>query len=129
MFGLAVLIMAAWQSAIGRVIVCVIGALLALEFAVLQSWRWRAVPLQQRNITRATAGAFVLVVCAVLAVNGFPVIGPELTAGLALLALLYVVVGVVGSQGSRVDVMSVFWWGVLALGGGALLVLIEGFRP
>jgi hypothetical protein len=72
--------------------------------------------------------AFVLVGCAVLAVHGFPVVGPLLTAGLAGFALLYLVVGIHGAQGSRIDPMSVFWWGVLALGCGALLVFIEGIR-
>lgn len=85
--------------------------------------------LQQKNITRATAGAFVLVVCAVLAVNGFPVIGWQITAGIGAIALLYLVVGIHGSQGERFDVMSVFWWGLLVLGCTALLVfIVGGFR-
>jgi apolipoprotein N-acyltransferase len=84
--------------------------------------------LQQKNVTRATAGAFVLVVCIILAANGFPVIGWPATAAIAALALLYLVVGVAGSQGSRFDVMSVFYWGALALGCGALLIFIEGIR-
>jgi hypothetical protein len=83
--------------------------------------------LQQKNITRATAGAFVLVVCAVLAVNGFPVVGWQITAGIFVLALLYLVVGIHGSQGERFDAMSVFWWGVLALGCIAALVVMGGF--
>jgi heme O synthase-like polyprenyltransferase len=83
--------------------------------------------LQQRNITRAAAGAFVLVVCAVLAVNGFPVIGWKVTAGIFGIALLYLVVGIHGSQGERFDAMSVFWWCVLALGCIAVLVVIGGF--
>src|SRR5271163_3859443 len=85
-------------------------------------------PLQQKNIRRATCGAFVLVPCVFIAANGFPVIGWQATAAIAALALLYLVVGVVGAQGSRFDVMRVFWWGVLALGCGALLVFIEGIR-
>jgi hypothetical protein len=84
--------------------------------------------LQQKNITRATAGAFVLVLCLFLAATGFPVIGWMATAAIASLALLYLAVGVVGSQGSRVDAMRVFWWGVLAVGCAALLVFIEGVR-
>ena len=59
--------------------------------------------LQQKNITRAAAGAFVLVLCVFIAANGFPVIGWMATAAIAALALLYLVVGVVGSQGSRFD--------------------------
>jgi hypothetical protein len=94
--------------------------LVALPFAVLLDVlalrrRWRGVPLQQKNMTRATAGAFVLVGCAVLAIHGFPVVGWQITAALAVVALLYLVVGVHGSQGARFDLMSPFWWGVLAL--------------
>ena len=90
--------------------------------------RRRAVPLQQRNIARAGGGAFVLVVCAVLAVYGFPVIGWQVTAGIGALALVYVVVGVCGSQAARFDFMRVFWPAVLALGCVALLMFIGGFR-
>src|ERR1700758_4615095 len=54
--------------------------------------------LQQKNITRATAGTLVLVGCAVLAVYGFPVIGWQVTAGIAAYGALMLVVGVVGSQ-------------------------------
>lgn len=102
-------------------------ALLMLPFAVvtdaLRLWRrWRAVPLQQRNMIRATAGAFVLVSCAVLAAHGFPVVGSKLTAGLAAIALLYLVVGIHGAHGTRFDPMSVFWWAVLAVIAAAVLV-------
>lgn len=101
--------------------------LLGLPLQLLRG-RSRSATLQQRNVTRATAGAFVLVVCAVLAVNRFPVIGWKVTAGIGALALLYLVVGIHGRQGSRFDAMSVFWWGVVALSAGFLLVFIEGFR-
>jgi hypothetical protein len=84
--------------------------------------------LQQKNMTRATAGAFVLAVCAVLAVKGFPLVGWQLTAGIAALALLYLVVGIHGRQGARFDFMAVFWWGALTLGCAALLIFIGGFR-
>ena len=85
-------------------------------------------PLQQKNITRATCAAFVLVGCAVLALYGFPVVGWKITAGIGALALLYLVVGVCGSQGARFDFMAVFWPAVIALGCLALLVFIGGFR-
>jgi hypothetical protein len=85
----------------------------------------QAVPLPQRNVTRATAGAFVLAACAVLAGNGFPVIGVKVTAGVAAFALLYFVVGIAGARNATVDVMAAFWWAVLALGGLALLVYVE----
>jgi hypothetical protein len=88
--------------------------------------RWHAVPLHQRNRTRATAGAFVLALCAVIAANGFPVVGWQVTCTIAAFGLLYFCVGIHGSQGARFDVMSVFWWAVLALGCGALLA-IKGF--
>jgi hypothetical protein len=90
----------------------IIGLLVLLPFAVLADlFRLArvigglrgmrgAVQLPQRNKRRATAGAFVLVACAVLAVHGFPVIGWQVTAGLGAFALLYLVVGIHGSQGA-----------------------------
>ena len=90
----------------------------------------RAVPLQQRNMARATAGALVLAVCAVLAVHGFPVVGPLPTACVAGIALLYFVVGIHGFRGSRFDMLSIFWWSVLvAVAGGALAFAFVGFPP
>jgi hypothetical protein len=88
--------------------------LLLADVLVLRR-RWNAVPIQQRNMTRATAGAAAGVACAVLAVNGFPVVGWRVTAGIAALSVLYLVVGIHGAQGTRVDPMSVFWWGVLVV--------------
>lgn len=90
--------------------------------------RWHGVPLQQRNLQRAAAGAFGLVVCVLLAANGFPVIGWQATAAIAGFALVYLVVGVHGSQGARFDAMAVFWWGVVVVGCAGLLFLIEGIR-
>lgn len=98
--------------------------LLGLPLRLLQLRRRSNTPLQQKNRTRATAGAFVLVLCVFLAANGFPVIGWQATAGIAALALLYLVVGVVGSQGSRFDAMSVFYWGVLVVIAGAALAFV-----
>ena len=83
------------------------------------------VPLPQRNKTRATGGAFVLVACAILAAHGFPVIGWQATAIIAAFALLYLVVGIHGSQGARFDFMSAFWWGALALGAAVLLGFLK----
>jgi hypothetical protein len=135
----------------GATILLIILAVLAVELAaelVIAAWavtpihgilyllslplrlvrlRSRDRSLQQKNISRATAGAFVLVGCAVLAVYGFPVIGWQMTAGIAALALLYLVVGIHGSQGARFDFMAAFWPAVLALGCLALLVFIGGF--
>jgi hypothetical protein len=101
--------------------------LLGLPLRLLRLRRGQNKSLQQKNITRATGGAFVLVGCAVLAVYGFPVIGWQVTAGIGALALLYLVVGVVGSQGARFDFMAAFWPAALALGCLALLVFIAGF--
>jgi hypothetical protein len=124
----------------GPTILAVIVMLLLLPFALLLDLlaarrkladfaaRRRAVPLQDRNRSRATFGAFGLVICAVLAVSGFPVVGWKVTAGIAVFALLYLGVGLHGSQGSRFDVMSALWWAVLALGCAALLgFLFIGF--
>jgi hypothetical protein len=105
--------------------------LLGLPFRLLRLRRGgQAKSLQQNNITRAAGGAFVLVVCAVLAFYGFPLIGWHVTAGIAALALLYLIVGICGSQGARFDFINrVFWPSALALGCVALLVFfIGGFR-
>lgn len=102
--------------------------LLGLPLRLLRLRRGRDAPLQQKNISRAASGAFVLVGCAVLAPHGFPIVGWQVTAGVAAFALLYLVVGVCGSQGARFDVMSVVWPAVLALSCLALLIFIGGFR-
>jgi hypothetical protein len=102
--------------------------LLGLPLRLLR-FRGQSQSLQQRNITRASAGAFVLAGCAMLALYGFPVVGWQVTAGIAALALLYVVVGIHGSRGARFDFMGgVFWPAALALGCLALLIFIGGFR-
>ena len=106
-------------------------ALLLDLFKIGRALAWvrqRRRPLQERSITRATWGAFGLVICAVIAANGFPVVGWEVTAGIAALALLYLIVGIQGSRGARFDFMAVFWRSVLALGCLALLIFIGGFR-
>jgi hypothetical protein len=113
-----------------------ISELIALPFKLLASawrgWRhWRALPLVQRNHTRAGAGASVLVALGIYTVmrGGFWAMSEiELygAAGLGAFAALWLVVGVIGSRGgSRFDPMSIFWWSVLCLGGIALL-LIKG---
>jgi hypothetical protein len=88
--------------------------------------RWRHVPVQQKNLTRATAGAFGLVACIVLMAHGFPVIGSKTTAGIAAFAVLYLVAGIAGARGAAVEIfMSVFWWGALIVGGAALLTFAK----
>jgi hypothetical protein len=94
--------------------------------ARLARMRRNNVPLPQKNKTRATGGAFVLVACAVLAFHGFPVIGWQATAIIAAFALLYLVVGIHGSQGATFDFMSAFWWGVLAIAGVVAFVHFQG---
>jgi hypothetical protein len=96
--------------------------LLLLPLALLRDLfrlnrRWRLVPLPQKNLTRATGGAFVLTLCAVLAAGGFPYLDPKVMGGIAVFALLHLLVGM---HGARFDVMSVFWWLVVVLGCAAL---------
>ena len=99
---------------------------LALARDVFRLWRrWRLVPLQNKNMMRATGGAFVLALCAALAASGFPYLGPKIMGAIAALALLYVGVGIFGARGARFDVMSLFWSAVVALGIAALM--FKGF--
>jgi hypothetical protein len=115
----------------GAGIFTLVAALLLLPFALAKDlfklWRrWRAVPLQNKNMTRATGGAFVLALCAALAASGFPYLGPKITGAIAALALLYLGVGISGAHGARFDWMSAFWWSLLALGAAAV-VGFKGF--
>jgi hypothetical protein len=103
---------------------------LALAMDLLKLWRrWRLVPLEQKNMTRATCGAFALALCAALAASGFPYLGAKITGCIAAVALLYLGVGILGARGARFDWMSAFWWGVLAAGAAVLLgfVKLNGF--
>jgi hypothetical protein len=102
-----------------------IQTVLQLLRRISRTWlRWRHIPLVQKNHTRAGIGGFLMIAAAGLAVYGSPVCDPYNGwgfAGLAGLGLLYLIVGAVGSQGARFDVMSVIWWGVLGLACAALL--------
>lgn len=101
---------------------------LALARDVFRLWRrWRLVPLEQKNMTRATGGAFVLALCAALAASGFPYLGRNITAAIAAAGLLYVGVGIVGARGARFDVMSIIWWCALGIGCAVLLAFNKGF--
>jgi hypothetical protein len=94
-----------------------------------QRRQWRMVPLPQRNMTRATFGGFVVALSIGFAATGIPFRDPVAAwalAGVGGLGLLYLVAGVFGSQGARFDVISVFWWGVAALGCVAALLHFEG---
>lgn len=89
----------------------------------------RAVPLPQKNMTRATFGGFVTALSIGFAATGIPLRDPVAAwalAGAVGLGLLYLVAGATGSQGARFDVISVFWWGVAALGLAAALLHLEG---
>lgn len=110
-----------------------IGELLALPF-VFVGWlwrtssRWRAVPLAQKNRMRVVGAVGALVGCIVFAAHGFPVVGPEPTAGVAALAVLYLVVGVIGTvrtESLTFDLMSVFWRCALVIGCVALLIFAK----
>jgi hypothetical protein len=92
-------------------------------------YRWKHVPLVQRNHTRAGLGAFLMVGAIGLMVYGSPVRDPFNGwgfAGLAGLGAIYFVAGVVGSQSPRLDFMSLFWWSVIGVGCAA--VLLHGVR-
>lgn len=121
------------ENSLGRAI----GELLLLPFVLLGSlfrllawlWRlssrWRAVPLQNKNRVRVVGAVGALVACIVFAAHGFPVFGAEPTAGIAALALLYLVVGIVGTvRAERLtfDLMAVFWRCALVIGCVALLI-------
>jgi hypothetical protein len=95
-----------------------------------QAWaKWRRVPLQQKNHTRATFGGFLLALSIGAVASGVPFRHPGsvwAVAGAGGFGLLYLVVGVLGSRGAAFDSMSVFWWSVGALGCAAALLHFEG---
>ncbi len=91
--------------------------------------RWRMMPLAQKNMTRATFGGFLAALAVGAAAAGIPFRHPGgvwAVAGVGGLGLLYLAVGVFGSQGARFDFMSVFWWSALGLGCAAVLLHFEG---
>lgn len=94
-----------------------------------QRRQWRMAPLPQRNMTRATFGGFVVALAIGFAATGIPFRNPVATwalAGIGGLGLLYLAVGVIGSQGAVRDWLSVFWWSVGAFGCLAALLHFEG---
>jgi hypothetical protein len=113
-----------------------INELISLPFVLLRSGyrahqRWRAVPLLQKSHTRAGLASAALVALVVyIAERGISAMTEiELygAAGIGAFAMLYLVVGIVGSRGQlRFDPMSIFWFGVLGLGALALLVMFGG---
>jgi hypothetical protein len=113
-----------------------INELISLPFVLLRSGyrahqRWRAVPLLQKSHTRAGLASAALVALGVyIAERGISAMTEiELygAAGIGAFAMLYLVVGVIGSRGQlRFDPMSIFWFGVLGLGALTLLVMFGG---
>jgi hypothetical protein len=94
--------------------------------------RWRAVPILQKSHTRAGIAAAVLAALGIYVVERgiFAMTEDELygAAGVGAFAVLYLVVGIIGSRGRlRFDPMSIFWFGTLGLGAIALLVMFGGF--
>jgi hypothetical protein len=82
----------------------------------------RAVPLPQRNLSRATYGAFWLVFVIVLenSVRLSPLFEKAVFV-IGALAVLYLVVGIRNSKGAAFDTMSAIWWGAGAAISGWLL--------
>jgi hypothetical protein len=113
-----------------------VGAIIALPFAVLGTGfrahqRWRAVPLLQKSHTRAGLAAAVLVALGIYIFDrGLSAMTDDefyAAAGIGAFAVLYLVVGIIGSRGRlRFDPMSIFWFGALGLGAIALLVMYGG---
>jgi hypothetical protein len=72
----------------------------------------RAIPLPQRNLTRATIGAFVVTFCTIVS-NSILLNDPRvhvLESVAAVVAAIYVWVGYRGSLGIARDPMAVIWW-------------------
>jgi hypothetical protein len=113
-----------------------INELINLPFVLLRSGyrahqRWRAVPLLQKSHTRAGLASAALVALGVYIVERGISAMTEIelygAAGIGAFAMLYLVVGVIGSRGQlRFDPMSIFWFGVLGLGALTLLVMFGG---
>lgn len=94
--------------------------IISLPFVLIRDsyrgWqRWRAVPLESKSHIRASVGAMVLVV--LIGASIAHLIPYDRSAetwgaiGIAGVALLYLVVGLLGARCRR-DPMSVIWWGV-----------------
>jgi hypothetical protein len=119
---------------LGEAIGQFINELIRLPFVLLRgAWRahqrWRAVPLLQKSHARAGIAAAVLVALGIaIAERGiWAMTEIELycAAGIGAFAVLYLVVGVIGSRGRlRFDPMSIFWFAVTGLGAAALLALL-----
>jgi len=115
----------------GLPVIDVIADLVRLPFGVARfAARRRSLPLPQRNLTRATAAAFVLaaighsaITSPILAVPG----AAWWIAGVALVAGLYLCVGAIGAVGMPADFISVAWW--LSLVAASSFAIVAGYSP
>jgi hypothetical protein len=86
--------------------------------------RRRMVPMTQRNLTRASGGAFILTFVAVVASRIQLDQNTALAAGgVGAIAMVYVAVGYRGARGAPCDSMAVIWWSVGAACSAALLLM------
>ena len=86
--------------------------------------RRRMIPMTQRNLTRASGGAFVLTFVAVIASKIQLDQNTALAAGIiGAVALLYIGVGYRGARGAACDAMAVIWWSFGAACSAALLLV------
>jgi hypothetical protein len=103
------------------------GLLRALSRLPRGFMRWRALPLQNKSQIRAAAGSAALVGLALYVLREGGISSATelyIVAGVGLFAALWVGVGIVGAQGAlRFDPMQIFWLGLVAIGGVALLCL------
>jgi len=125
------------ESPVGELLGLLIKApfIIARDFLRLAAWgvrfaswiiRRRGLPPYQRNQTRAMWGAFVLTaaIYAAAVIPDFTLwsTGGEVLAGVMVLAVIYLGIGVYGSAGAPFDAVSLVWWGLLALVPAALLI-------
>ena len=121
------------ENSLGRAIgelfalpfVLVLGLFRAARLAVAAIEPLARGAVAEKNRARVVGAVGALVACIVFAAHGFPVVGAEPTAGIAAFALLYLVVGIVGTvRAERLtfDLMAVFWRCALVIGCVALLI-------
>jgi hypothetical protein len=92
-----------------------------------QSFRaWQRLPLAEKSKTRAGGGAWLLTFCAYLAVTTRGELPWPVLLLPALLGVAWLAAGIPNALNTR-DVISGMWWGIAALGWGALL--IKGLYP
>jgi hypothetical protein len=86
--------------------------------------RRRMIPITQRNLTRASGGAFVLTFVAAIASKIQLDQNTALAACLiGAIAIVYIGVGIRGARGAPCDPMAVIWWSFGAACSAALLLV------